>query len=120
MDSSFNNEEYDPAIMAETMEIKPVQGKKKKKKNKKRKAEAYNLGGDENYNKDAVQDKEDMIFTGITDPEVKEIQEGLKFKCSSCPFATDDNNKYKEHFKSDWHRFNSQRKAKNELPISLD
>ena len=43
----------------------------------------------------------------------------FKFKCSTCETGFDDAKEHREHFRSDWHRFNMKRKNRN-LPIMTE
>lgn len=43
----------------------------------------------------------------------------FKFKCSTCQTGFDDPKEHREHFRSDWHRYNMKRKNRN-LPIMTE
>lgn len=43
----------------------------------------------------------------------------FKFKCSTCDTGFDDAKEHREHFRSDWHRYNMKRKNRN-LPIMTE
>lgn len=43
----------------------------------------------------------------------------FKFKCSTCETGFDDAKEHREHFRSDWHRYNMKRKNRN-LPIMTE
>ena len=47
---------------------------------------------------------------------VKTEMVSMKFKCSSCEAGFNTANEHREHFRSDWHRFNLKRKNKG-LPV---
>ena len=47
---------------------------------------------------------------------VKTETVSMKFKCSSCEAGFNTANDHREHFRSDWHRFNLKRKNKG-LPV---
>jgi len=114
----FGGGEYPQEVGLGVQEIQAVQKTKKKKKKKNRRA--YNIGSDEVQKKRCVEKTEDHVFERVSDEELKALVENFKYKCSSCPFGTDDNPAYKAHFKSDWHRFNSSRKAGDEFAVTED
>lgn len=98
--------------------IEPSQKKKKKKKRRNR-GDAYNLGIEPEQKKKRKKEEKDYEFTEIP----KEVWEGIEeedyeFKCSCCPFGAEEMAEYKLHYKSDWHRFNTVRKAQNLFPVS--
>lgn len=110
-----NLQEQKQDTLAEEGEIKSAPKKKKKKK---KIAKAYNLGGDDAQKKNQGEEKKDMVFDVVSEEEMRLQTENFAFKCSSCPFGTDDNSIYRGHFKGDWHKFNAQRKSKLELPVT--
>ena len=49
------------------------------------------------------------------EPESAETSDymSFKFKCSTCETGFNTANEHREHFRSDWHRFNLKRKNRN-------
>lgn len=58
----------------------------------------------------------EQVVSPTSAEPVKTDSSSMKFKCSSCEAGFNTANEHREHFRSDWHRFNLKRKNKG-LPV---
>lgn len=61
----------------------------------------------------------DSMTQGVAAEDSTPSYLSFKFKCSTCEKGFDEAKEHREHFRSDWHRYNMKRKNRN-LPIMTE
>ena len=61
----------------------------------------------------------DSMTQGVSAEDSTPSYLSFKFKCSTCEKGFDEAKEHREHFRSDWHRYNMKRKNRN-LPIMTE